>query len=274
MEKTSREAELKVVLLRHTPEPEKLVASAASLCYSKMRPEVIDERFEDWQVDTFLGKLSDVGHFSPYEHVYFTFGVSGIDRSLSHQEVRHRHQSISQKSQRYVDEAEFKYVIPHVLKEEGNEEALAIFLKAMNDITYAYSDISTALQDKGMKDKEAFEVARSVLPNATETMMIFTMNARELIHCFQIRGCNRAQQPIREMFEKVFELVYPICPTLFENAGPSCTSTGCKEGKMSCGKAHEVIIRWNGKKMELDQRYVTDSESEAAITLEKLLKEK
>ena len=93
---------LKVTLINHTPEPEKTVAAAARLCYSPLGAAEIMDNFSPEQVDKFLTRLIQMGHFSPIEHVTFTFAIEGVSRALSHQLVRHRIASYSQKSQRYV----------------------------------------------------------------------------------------------------------------------------------------------------------------------------
>ena len=88
--------------------------------------------------------------------------------------------------------------------------------------------------------EKANEDARFVLPNACETKMVVTMNARELIHFFALRCCNRAQWEIRHVAWEMLSLCLEVAPALFINAGPSCVSKGCSEGKMSCKKQAEV----------------------------------
>ena len=97
---------MKVSLIKYTSEPEKLIAAAARLCYSPMGAEKILEDFKEGEAEDFLGKLVELGHLSPVEHVSFTFAIEGVSRVLSHQLVRHRiGVSYSQKSQRYVKES-------------------------------------------------------------------------------------------------------------------------------------------------------------------------
>ena len=84
------------------------------------------------------------------------------------------------------------------------------------------------------------EDARFLLPNACETKLIITMNARELLHFFQVRCCNRAQWEIRAMAVEMLKLTKRVAPAIFKNAGPSCVGDRCHEGKMSCGKTEEV----------------------------------
>ena len=120
---------IKVTLLQHTPNPEKTVAAAAKLCYSHSGVSDIYDNLTDEKVTSFVDMLSDIGHESPIEHVTFTFGIEGVSRSLTHQLVRHRIASYSQKSQRYVTEGAFEYIIPPEI--EGDEKAAEIFRKAM-----------------------------------------------------------------------------------------------------------------------------------------------
>src|SRR5574340_256191 len=112
------EASLNVVLLRHTPEPEEVVAMAAKLCYSPSGVEELKQKIEAKDQAAFVEKLASIGHLSPIEHVSFTFGVEGISRACSHQLVRHRLASFSQQSQRYVTEGSFDYMIPPSIRQD------------------------------------------------------------------------------------------------------------------------------------------------------------
>ncbi len=182
----------------------------------------------------FIQKLIGMGHFSVFEHISFSFGIEGVSRALTHQLVRHRLASYSQKSQRYVKAgAEFPYIIPHTIK--NNSEALEIFNNAMSQIAECYNKLSAL--DIPSED------ARYVLPNACETKIIVTMNARELLHFFALRSCNRAQWEIRELSDKMLALCYDTAPAVFEKAGPGCCNKGCTEGKFTCGQAALVRKR-------------------------------
>ena len=92
---------------------------------------------------------------------------------------------------------------------------------------------------KNAAEKKAIEDARYILPNACETKMIATFNARSLLNFFNHRCCERAQWEIRDMANKMLELVKGAAPTIFKYAGPSCVAGPCPEGAMSCGKALE-----------------------------------
>ncbi len=236
---------LKVTLLKHTPEPEKLIAAAARLCYSADDIETIAEKMQRDGIENFVEKLLDMGHMSPIEHICFTFGIEGVSRSLLAQITRHRIASFSVKSQRYVsemhDDTTFSYVIPPRIKDLGNEH-IKVFKEQMKQMQKWYNDWIEVL---GTEDnKGALEDARFVLPNAAETKIIMTMNARELYHFLNLRCCYRAQWEIRNLAWEMLKIVKKISPTVFKEAGPQCIKGSCKEGSMSCGKHKEVRERY------------------------------
>ncbi|MDD4003554.1 MAG: FAD-dependent thymidylate synthase [Clostridia bacterium] len=235
---------LKVKLLRYTNEPEKTVALAAKLCYSDSDVENLHQGVTEKDVSGFIKKLISMGHLSPTEHASFTFAIEGVSRSLLAQITRHRIASFSVKSQRYVRaEGGFNYIIPPAIKSLGSD-AQKEYKKQM-DIIYGFYQ---GWIDKLEKGEKGNEDARFVLPNAAETKMILTMNARELMHFFNLRCCKRAQWEIRETAWKMLELVLKVAPNLFCGAGPLCVSTKCSEGAMTCGKAAEVKEYYNSIK--------------------------
>ena len=107
----------------------------------------------------------------------------------------------------------------------------------MRDIQKWYDELVEALGDSGEKSNED---ARFILPNAAETKIIVTMNARELLHFFSVRCCNRAQWEIRELATEMLRLVRNIVPGIFSESGPNCVAGPCTEGRMTCGKIDEV----------------------------------
>ncbi|MTI94251.1 MAG: FAD-dependent thymidylate synthase [Firmicutes bacterium] len=217
---------MKVSLLSWTPNPEQQVAAAARLCYSDAGIEALREQMRAGKAEKLVNKLLSMGHMSPLEHVSFTFGIEGVSRALSHQLVRHRIASYSQKSQRYVAEAGFEYVVPPGI--QANSEAASRYQKVMREIDRAYSELA-ALVDK--------EDARYVLPNACHTSLVVTMNCRSLHNFFEQRCCQRAQWEIRRLAWKMLSLVREQAPILFANAGARCDIDGtCNEGAMSCGR--------------------------------------
>ncbi|ADI02998.1 MAG TPA: FAD-dependent thymidylate synthase [Syntrophothermus lipocalidus] len=249
------ETRLKVRLLQHTYEPEKLVAVAAKLCYSPSGIDGIMEGLDSKTTSDFLNMLTELGHESPIEHATFTFGIEGVSRSLLAQITRHRIASYSVKSQRWVREDQFDYVIPPEI--QAIPAAKDIFEKAMQEDQAYYRALTEILFERHFKklleegkdekvakreaEKQAIEDARYVLPNACETKLIVTMNARSLFNFFRQRCCNRAQWEIRRLAEEMLRLVRQVAPTLFAKAGPGCYMLGkCPEGKMSCGKSKEI----------------------------------
>jgi len=232
------EAKLKVLLLEHTPNPENVVAMAAKLCYSSSDVEGLKDKIAAKDQKAFVEKLVSIGHMSPIEHVSFTFGVEGVSRACSHQIVRHRVASYSQQSQRYVRETEFDYVIPETVK--SDPKLVKSFEKYMRQAQKAYDEMIKALGDMGITGENASQDARFLLPNAAETKIVITMNARELLHFFRVRCCNRAQWEIRAMATEMLKLVKTAAPVIFKDAGPGCVNGKCPEGKMTCGKQTEV----------------------------------
>lgn len=244
----------KVTLIAYTPNPEKVVAQAAKLCYSPASIENIADGLTEEKVASFVDMLAEIGHESPIEHASFTFGIEGVSRSLLAQITRHRIASYSVQSQRYVTEAHFEYVVPPEI--DAVPEARAEFLAAMEEDQHHYEKLTAILKEKHKKElmdagkdeksaeraaqKMAIEDARFVLPNACNTKMVCTFNARSLYNFFSHRCCNRAQWEIRDVATQMLFLVRGTAPNLFRRSGPPCLRGACPEGKMSCGKAAQV----------------------------------
>ena len=209
----------------------------------------------DEKVAKFIRHLSNMGHQSPVEHVSFTFAIEGVSRALLAQLTRHRIASYSVQSQRYVSMEDFEYVIPPEI--QTDPESRVVFIESVETAGAVYNEVRENLIEKytadGMSksaaEKKANEDARYILPNAAATRLIVTMNARSLIHFFNLRCCNRAQWEIRELADEMLRLVKPIAPNLFASAGPSCVSDGvCPEGSMSCGKLKEILHKYTKMK--------------------------
>jgi thymidylate synthase (FAD) len=234
---------LSVILLRYTPEPQEIVAMGAKLCYSPADVEELKKGIEARNQEPFLARLMEFSHLSPIEHASFTFGIEGVSRSLLAQITRHRIASFSVKSQRYVSEASaakedgvFGYIIPPRIEALG-PEAVREFAGQMKQVQKWYDGWAEKLGNSGESSNED---ARFVLPNAAETKMLVTMNARELLHFFNLRCCNRAQWEIRALATEMLRLSKQAAPVIFKEAGPGCLQGSCPEGKMSCGKSSEV----------------------------------
>lgn len=233
------EQKLHVTLIAHTPEPEKVIAMASRTCYSPLDLAGLKDKAETADNATYIRRVLASGHTSVIEHASFTFGIEGVSRTLLAQITRHRMASFSVQSQRYVSNAGqevFDFVMPPRIRALG-PEAEEKFLSQMKTMQGWYDEWSELLGEGSAED------ARFVLPGAAATRMTMTMNARELLHFFSLRMCNRAQWEIRELAWQMYALVYPLVPSVFENAGPGCVHGACPEGKRSCGKADEVRRR-------------------------------
>lgn len=214
---------MKVTLLACTQDADAICAAAGNSCYSERSSADIIETINPEKV---LSRIVGMGHHSVIEHAVFTFSVEGVSRALTHQLVRHRMASFSQQSQRYVSMDRASFVTPHSV--EGNEGASKVFNETMDTIWDAYR----RLEELGIPAEDA----RYLLPNGCTTNITITMNARELLHFFSLRCCNRAQWEIREMADKMLELCLEKSPIIFKDAGPPCVRGPCPEGKLTCGK--------------------------------------
>ncbi len=255
---------MKVELLASTPEPEKLVAAAAKLCYSKSGASGLKDKLTQEQIENFLQMLSELGHESPLEHMSFTFAIEGVSRVLTHQLVRHRMASYSQQSQRYVKLDQFEYIMPPAIA--VNPEASKLFKEAMEQDQKTYDALVALLETsryetlaasgmderkaKQQAEKSAIEDARYVFPNACETKIVVTMNGRSLINFFEHRCCERAQWEIRGLADQMLAEVRRIAPTVFGLSGPKCLKGACPEGRMTCGKIVQVRKKYQSLGLE------------------------
>ena len=213
-----------VKLIGFSPNPEKGPAMAALLTHSKSTPEELEDKDEQ-QYHTVLKEVLKLGHTSVIEHTSFTFAISGVSRSLTHQLVRHRIASYAQQSQRYVNFNDPCFVVPPTIqKDKKMNEA---YEETMQNIWIHYNK----LRELGIPGEDA----RYVLPNAACTNIIVTMNARSLLNFFELRCCLHAQWEIRTLANKMLQLVKKEAPIIFKNAGPSCKTKGiCPEKKKDC----------------------------------------
>lgn len=229
---------MKVKILAHTPNPENLVASSGRLCYSSMDIEGLFDKYTDEQNEKMIENLVSIGHESPIEHISFTFGVEGVSRAMANQLVRHRVASYSQQSQRYVKLDQFEYIIPPEIDKDNRLKKA--YIRSMEYSQWVYESLVEELIENGRTEKEAIEDARYIFPNACETKIVFTMNARTLLNFFRLRTCNRAQWEIRALADEMLVQVKKIAPSVFSRAGASCFYSKCSEGKMYCGNPRTV----------------------------------
>jgi len=241
-----------VTLVTYTPDPETVVATASCLCYSSTDLDSLMERTKETDQAAFIEKLLLMNHLSPFEHVSFTFAIESVSRALLAQITRHRIASFSVQSQRYVNasaphakhhddrfdasapetDARFEYIVPETIAALG-EDAVARYRQQMLTMDEWYRGWLNELGDDKKED------ARFVLPNACATRILVTMNARELLHFFSLRCCNRAQWEIRSVAWAMLRLVQSAAPGLFCYAGPDCVRGACSQGKMCCGKPYQ-----------------------------------
>lgn len=191
---------MNIKIIAHTPDPELTIARCASTCYDSQPKELISAR-------KMIKALITAGHESCIEHASVTFEVDGISRVVTHELVRHRIASFSQRSQRYVDESTPSYVIPDEIKNDSN--ALTLYQSAMNNAWEIYHK----LQQMGYKN----QISRYVLPNACTTKICFTINFRSLRNFLKLRLSIRAQPEIREMAKQMLELLIELSPSCFED---------------------------------------------------------
>jgi thymidylate synthase (FAD) len=223
---------MEITLTQYTRQPLNTVYSAARTCTSTLdyMGNLVD--CQDIKKSTkakLINKVLKARHMSVLEHVNLTFSISGVSRALTHQLVRHRVSSVSQQSQRYVTIGEFKYVTP--LSIQNNEIALDQYEWLMKYISDTYDEFIK----KGIKPEDA----RFVLPNATETSLVWTMNLREFLHICNERLCVKTQWEFRNLIKDAVEeiLITGDFDWLEEYMKPKCSLygctevNGCKEGK-------------------------------------------
>lgn len=229
----------KAQIIRYTADPEQTIALAAKLCYSSDGIDALIEKIGEKDNAKFIRILTQMNHYSPFEHASFTFAIEGVSRALLAQITRHRIASFSVRSQRYVNEGAFDYIVPPAIEALG-DEAVREYERQMEQMLAWYREWQQKLGGQG---ESANEDARFVLPNACETKMIVTMNARELMHFFALRCCNRAQWEIRNVAWQMLQEVMRVAPAVFGECGPGCLRGACPEGKKCCGKQAQIKER-------------------------------
>ena len=206
----------------------KTIYTACRTCYSADMPQNIYDKADDEEkMLKLIERIISSGHYSTIEHIQVSFAISNVSRSCTHQLVRHRHMSFSQKSQRYVKEkGQFDYLIPPTI--ERNPELKQKFENFMKEISDKYLEFTEA----GIPAEDA----RAVLPNACATSLVASLNLRELIHIANLRLCTRAQYEIRTMVKMMCDELIKEEPWLKNYLVPKCEKNGfCDEDK-SCGR--------------------------------------
>lgn len=206
----------------------KTVYTACRTCYSADAPiNIYNSTDDEEKMLKLIERVISSGHYSTIEHIQVSFAISNVSRACTHQLVRHRHMSFSQKSQRYVKEkGQFDYIIPPTI--DKNPELKEKFEKFMGEI----SNIYTELTEAGIPAEDA----RFVLPNAAASSMVASLNLREMIHLANLRLCTRAQYEIRTLVKLMCDVLIEQEPWLKSYLVPKCERLGfCDEDK-SCGR--------------------------------------
>lgn len=203
---------MRVELIAMTPNAENICAAAACVCTNTTNHD-----------NKVLEHVIASGHTSVLEHAVFTFYVKGLSRAALAQLTRHRLASFNVQSQRYVRIKGLDLVIPKSIKDsELYEEVMSLMENVM--------DLYQRMVDAGIPKEDA----RYVTPQSVPTTLVMTMNARELLHFFSLRSCNRAQWEIRALSDKMLRACKDECPVIFKNAGPGCVRKACPEAR-PCG---------------------------------------
>lgn len=192
---------MKVELVNITDNAIETIFKAYRICYSKLPYSDIKLKSEEEMID-FIKKYMVGGHSSPLEHVNVTFSIDGISRACLSQLTRHRTMSFNVKSQRYVNEAGFEFVVPKAIEEIpiANE----LFLQVMDDLQAAYEKFKAM----GVKNEDA----RAILPNATTCNLLVTVDLNNFRKFLALRKCQHAQLEIRELANEMCRLVKDVIP--------------------------------------------------------------
>lgn len=217
----------------------KTIYTACKTCYSAKLPyENYLNAPDDEKMLSLIKRVIGSGHYSTIEHIQLTFAIQNVSRACTHQLVRHRHMSFSQKSQRYVKEkGEFDYIMPKSIE---NNPALA---KKFEEFIQNTSNLYQEFIEAGILAEDA----RSILPNAAASSLVASLNLRELIHLSNLRLCTRAQAEIRSLVKAMVDEVIKKEPWLKPYLVPKCERLGyCDEDK-SCGrmKTKEELLNTN-----------------------------
>ena len=204
-----------------------LIYTACRTCYSELAPEEIFRRATEGEIDVakmqrLINGVIESGHGSTIEHVVFTFGITGVSRTLSHQLVRHRAGvAFDQQSQRYVTFKKAATMLPHSIA-GADPELRARYEEQIASSMGLYGELVAG----GIPGEDA----RFVFPNATRTNLVMTTNLRALIHMSGLRLCTMAQWEIRRLFQLIRHEIFGVSPFLGSFLAPKCVPLGyCDE---------------------------------------------
>ncbi|MBM4408716.1 MAG: FAD-dependent thymidylate synthase [Chloroflexi bacterium] len=204
-----------------------LIYTACRTCYSELEPDEIFRRAVAGEVPTpkqqkLIAGVIESGHGSTIEHIVFTFGISGVSRTLSHQLVRHRAGvAFDQQSQRYVKFKDASTMLPTSIAEAD---------PALRERYESQIEGALGAYDELVAGGIPGEDARFVFPNATRTNLVMTANLRALIHMSGLRLCTMAQWEIRRLFQLIRHEIFSVSPFLGSFLAPKCVPLGyCDE---------------------------------------------
>ena len=224
-----------VKLISYTNNPEQTIALACKICYANNFDNVM-KNIDKIDIKKSIQTLILNKHFSPIEHASFTFHISNISRACMAQLTRHRIASFSVRSQRYINEQNFSYVLPNFDKLKHKDEIKQKYTCLMDSLNDVYKELKI--------NKVRNEDARSILPNSTTTQLIMTMNARTLHNFFSLRLCKRAQKEIRTVANLMLDEVAKVAPNIFVNVGPDCLNCTETDKPKEC-MSKQLILKSN-----------------------------
>jgi thymidylate synthase (FAD) len=204
-----------------------LIYTACRTCYSEEEPDEIFRKAVAGETDParqqkLIQRVIESGHGSTIEHVVFSFGITGVSRTLSHQLVRHRAGvAFDQQSQRYVKFKDAATMTPSTIEDAGPELRMR-YDGQIEESLDLYGDLLAA----GIPGEDA----RFIFPNATRTNLVMTANLRALIHMSGLRLCTMAQWEIRRLFQLIRHEIFAVSPFLGSFLAPKCVPLGyCDE---------------------------------------------
>lgn len=220
--------DIKVTLISYTDDPEQNVAAAIRQCYSPVGAIELKEKIDQATKERLIKQVLQSGHASTLEHASFTFAIEGLSRVIEIHLIRHRiGTAFSIQSGRYVKRSEAKFTRPPSFSKLDEK-----LKKEIDEHFERTQELYGKLTEAGVPAEDA----RYVQPQSLQTKLVVTMNARSLLHFFEVRCCRRAQWETQILANKMLSEVKKVAPIIFSNAGPTCmTEKVCWEGKLGCG---------------------------------------
>lgn len=221
-----------VNLISYPENPLKVIYLACRTCYSADYPiNIWEAEADEEKMLKLVKKVLSSGHHSTIEHCHYVFTISGVSRACTHQLVRHRLMSFSQKSQRYVTEkGQFEYITPKTIQKAGMEAEYKEFMQKTSGFYAKMIEAGIPAED-----------ARFALPNAATSSLVASLNLRELIHVANIRLCTNAQLEIRTLLNKMCALVAEKDAWVADYLVPKCEVLGYCDEIRSCGRKLQKV---------------------------------